>query len=96
MGDLATMDELVCPKCHRFGCKCDVSAVASPLAQICPVCKRNKVVCICISHAPYAPPREAEGSVRRTTSESQVNAALGYYYNRDAAGLERFVRELLR
>lgn len=101
--DLATSEELGCPKCKKFGCDCDGKRNLLPLpGDVCAVCRRNKALCICVSHMPYqvmldeaderrVPPPQDEVQ----TLEGKVNEAMNYYYSRDAEGLARFIRRQL-
>ena len=79
--------------------------VAGPLEDaeihVCQVCHR--AACICVSHARLTPlQREAaaqavlEEEVPLTELDAKVREALHFYYNRDAQGLEKWVRRSMQ
>lgn len=66
----------------EFGCpKCGKFGCACD--PTCGVCHRAKSACICQSHVKLDPKQIA----------GKVTEAMNLYYNRDAVGLERWVRE---
>jgi hypothetical protein len=70
-----------------MGCKCPVST--DQLPPPCAGCHRPTAACICRSHVAIS--HNATAAV-----DKQVQEAMHHYYNRDAEGLERFVRRLLK
>lgn len=95
-----------CDKCGLVGCDCAArAAVQAKQEDVCKVCRRSELRCICLSHH-HVPDIHDETIERREHTkqatertphyvESQVQEALHYYYQRDAEGLARWVRRRL-
>lgn len=102
MKDLVTEAELICPKCRLFPCTCPPPAKVLPAGEVCTICRRGRLVCLCTSHVavtPVSDESESRAPVKKhnpKTIEKVVNECMTHYYNRDPAGLARYVRELLR
>lgn len=94
MADLVTLAEITCTKCGLFGCDCDKPRQATALHNICRVCRRNQVACICTSHVLPALSPQQQASELKTQIEGRANQAMRYYYDRDPQAIERMVREL--
>jgi hypothetical protein len=94
--DLESLADL-CPKCRLIGCNCDSLPTRN---EVCSVCRRNKALCICASHAVYEPVRDEGGELQldhdtpTARIESAVREAMHHYYGRDAQAVRRLVREL--
>jgi hypothetical protein len=105
MSDLVTIGEITCTTCGKFGCACRGQQPKPPkAADICPVCKRNKVVCICQSHPPESladgvelgetPPALKRGRwTEKQVDEFVREAARAYYNERDWNTIERIIRD---
>jgi hypothetical protein len=87
MGTLATF---LCKECGAAGCTYCLEPVQKQPGP-CPVCHRPMEGCICRSHH-----QTVESDSTRKAAEAAVNQAMLHYYNRDAQGLARFIRELVR
>lgn len=80
-------------------------APPAPSGEVCPVCRRAPLACICRSHVDFTPPPVSEnGDVARCVKgrpftkahiETLVAEGLTHYYNRDAEGLARWLRRVL-
>lgn len=75
-------------------------------AEVCPVCHRGVLACICKSHVDVKArviSDESDGlrclDGRRPYTKAQVDLlvseGLALYYNRDAEGLQRFLRRVI-
>jgi hypothetical protein len=99
--DLATEDELTCPKCHMFGCDCDKPRMIVPktAAGVCQVCHRSIAACICKSRVEMIsriPATKSGDPAPAHNPEGWVNQALYYYRERDEVGLQRFLRSVFK
>jgi hypothetical protein len=77
----------ICRECGKPGCECRVGT--DDLPPPCAACHRPVAACICKSHVAIS--HNATAAV-----DKHVQEAMRHYYNRDAEGLERFVRRLLK
>lgn len=69
----------------------------------CPVCRRGKTFCICVSHQPVKPMSDEAPVLQRPQrpysdayTDILVNQAVQFYYDRDAEGLAKWLRKALR
>lgn len=97
-----------CKKCRGSPCECEGRQLRRLVGerQVCVVCRRQQPDCICRSHVSAPQSRGDPHLAAATAAESrqlftagQVNSmvieALNFYYNRDAEGLQRWLRQLL-
>lgn len=96
----------ICKKCKSDPCEC----AGKPLSRVtgerlvCTVCRRQQQSCICESHVSvrhsYGDPHAASEGTKRPYSDGYIstlcNEALNFYYQRDAEGLQRWLRRVLR
>lgn len=97
-----------CHQCGLIGCECPPVEPpvqrAGPGGGVCGVCHRGLNQCLCESHHSVKHVFDVETRARRDVSrpysEAHLNAlsneALVFYYNRDAEGLVRWLRNALR
>lgn len=83
--------------------------ISSNSSGVCGVCRRAKTGCICQSHHvvrqmhamhdardAVLPIRTSEARTTEAQLNLAVNEAMLFYYNRDAEGLARWLRRVLR
>jgi hypothetical protein len=105
MTDIERAFASVCKKCMSDPCQCHAPMVKQQVADVCTVCRRHVSACICVSHHEARQLNDAvlPGSGQRPIRpwsdaymQAMVNEALGYYYNRDADGLSKWLKRVLR
>lgn len=101
-----SFDNSLCKKCKAAPCECGGKPMKRTMGErdVCTVCRRQQLSCICKSHATvrhvHNDPHVDALNIKRPYTDAHIdvlcNEALAFYYSRDADGLQRWLRRVFR